>query len=157
MTQAIQSLQEGDRAPAFTLISDSGEKISLKDFKGQTVILYFYPKDMTPGCTQESCDFRDSFSAFKKAKAAIFGISRDSVERHRKFKEKYSLPFALLSDEDGKVCEAYGVWKEKSLYGRKFMGIERTTFVVGPDGKIAKVFSKVKVKGHVSAVLADCK
>jgi peroxiredoxin Q/BCP len=148
-------LKEGDRAPAFHLDSDSGEKIALKDFKGKTVVLYFYPKDMTPGCTQQACDFRDEFAKFKKKGAVVLGISKDSVERHVKFKEKYSLPFPLLADVEGKVCEAYGVWQEKSLYGRKFMGIVRTTFLIAPDGKIEKIFSKVKVKGHVEQMLGE--
>lgn len=145
-------LKEGDKAPAFTLPSDSGEKVSLKDFKGQTVVLYFYPKDMTPGCTTEACDFRDSVARFKKKKAVILGVSRDSAERHGKFRDKYDLNFPLLADEDGEVCEAYGVWQEKSLYGKKFMGIVRTTFVIGADGKIEKIFDKVKVKEHADAV-----
>ncbi len=146
-------LKEGDKAPAFRLKADDGRELSLKDFKGKRVVLYFYPKDMTPGCTQEACDFRDGAAKFKKGKAVVLGISRDSVERHRKFKEKYDLDFPLLADEDGAVCEAYGVWKQKSLYGRKFMGIERTTFVIGADGKIEKIFSKVKVKGHIDEIL----
>ncbi|MBI1859856.1 MAG: thioredoxin-dependent thiol peroxidase [Deltaproteobacteria bacterium] len=146
-------LKEGDKAPAFSLPTDSGETVSLKDFKGQTVVLYFYPKDMTPGCTIEACDFRDSLARFKKKKAVILGVSRDSTERHGKFREKYDLNFPLLADEDGTVCKAYGVWKEKSLYGRKFMGIERTTVVIDPQGKIQSIFSKVKVKGHAGAVL----
>ncbi len=146
-------LKEGDKAPSFSLTSDNGETVSLKDFKGKTVVLYFYPKDMTPGCTQEACDFRDQQDKFKKAKAIVLGVSRDSMGRHVKFREKYDLNFPLLADEDGKICNAYGVWKEKSLYGRKFMGIERTTFIIGPTGKIEKVFSKVKVKGHSEEVL----
>lgn len=148
-------LKEGDKAPSFSLTSDGGETVSLKEFKGKTVVLYFYPKDMTPGCTQEACDFRDQQAKFKKAKAVVLGVSKDSLERHVKFREKYELNFPLLSDEDGKVCEAYGVWKEKSLYGRKFMGIERTTFIIGPTGKIEKIFSKVKVKGHSEEVLGE--
>jgi peroxiredoxin Q/BCP len=148
-------LKEGDKAPQFTLLSDSGEKISLKDFKGQTIILYFYPKDMTPGCTQEACDFRDVTPRLKKSKTVVLGISRDSVTSHGKFRDKHELNFPLLADEDGTVTEAYGVWKEKSLYGRKFMGIERTTFIIGPDGVIQKVFGKVKVNGHVDAVLEE--
>ena len=146
-------IKEGDKAPAFSLYSDGNEKISLSDFKGKKVVLYFYPKDMTPGCTQEACDFQASLSQFKKKRAVVLGISKDSVERHDKFKEKYDLAFPLLSDLDGKICEAYGVWKEKSLYGRKFMGIERTTFIIDEKGKIAKIFPKVKVKGHSAAVL----
>lgn len=146
-------LKEGDRAPAFNVMADTGDKIALKDLKGKPVVVYFYPKDMTPGCTQESCDFRDDYSAFKRAGAVVLGVSKDPVESHKKFKEKHSLPFPLLADVDGKMCEAYGVWQEKSLYGRKFMGIVRTTVVIGPDGKIAKIFPKVKVKGHVAEVL----
>ena len=147
------TLKEGNKAPAFTLLSDSGEKVSLKDFKGKLVIIYFYPKDNTPGCTLESCDFRDSFVKLKKLNVVILGISKDSVESHLKFKTKYKFPFPLLSDPDGKVCELYDVWQEKMLYGRKFMGIVRTTFLIGPDGKIAQVFPKVRVKGHVDALL----
>jgi peroxiredoxin Q/BCP len=147
------SLKEGSKAPAFSLMSDSGDKINLKDLQGKTVVLFFYPKDMTPGCTQEACDFRDSFARLKKAGALVLGISKDSVESHQKFVAKHDLSFPLLSDEDGKICEAYDVWKEKSLYGRKYMGIERTTFVISPEGKIAKIFPKVKVDGHVDAVL----
>jgi peroxiredoxin Q/BCP len=146
-------IREGDRAPAFSLMSDSGEKVSLKDFKGQTVVLYFYPKDMTPGCTQQACDFRDSHKKFKKKDVVILGVSKDSIESHEKFIKKYSLPFPLLSDPDGKVCEAYGVWKEKSMYGRKYMGIERTTFVISPSGKVEKIFPKVKVKDHIESIL----
>ena len=146
-------LKIGDTAPAFSLKSDDGTMISSKELKGKTVVLYFYPKDMTSGCTLESCDFRDFFPKFKKQGVVILGISKDSVESHIKFKTKYLLPFSLLADTEGKMCEAYGVWKEKSMYGRKYMGIERSTFVVGPDGKIAAVYSKVKVTKHVEAVL----
>lgn len=150
-------LKEGDKAPSFSLPSDNGETISLKDLKGKTVVLYFYPKDMTPGCTQEACDFRDAQAKFKKSNAVVLGVSKDSVERHVKFQEKYDLNFPLLSDEDGSVCEAYGVWKQKSLYGKKFMGIERTTFIIGPTGKIEKIYPKVKVKGHAEEILAEVK
>jgi peroxiredoxin Q/BCP len=146
-------LREGDKAPAFTLQSGDGEKVSLKDFKGRTVVLYFYPKDMTPGCTQEACDFNDSAARLKKRGAVVLGVSKDSVESHRKFAAKHGLGFTLLSDPDGKACEAYGVWQEKSLYGRKFMGIVRTTFVISPQGKIEKIYEKVKVNGHVDQVL----
>lgn len=146
-------LKPGDRAPAFKLQSDQGETVSLKDLSGKTVVLYFYPKDMTSGCTQEACDFRDSFSQLKKKGIVVLGVSKDSVDSHVKFKEKYKLPFDLLSDAEGKACEAYGVWKEKSMYGRKYMGIERTTFVISPAGKISRIFPKVKVKGHVEEVL----
>jgi len=147
-------LREGQAAPKFQLMSDSGEKIGLKDFTGRTVVLYFYPRDMTPGCTQEACDFRDAFRDLGKLKAVVLGVSKDSVERHQKFKAKYKLNFPLLADVEGKVCEAYGVWKEKSLYGRKYMGIERMTFVIDPKGKIGAIFPKVKVKGHAEAVAA---
>lgn len=146
-------LKIGDKAPQFKLLTDTGEKVSLKDFSGKTVILYFYPKDMTPGCTTEACDFRDHENQFKKLKSVVLGISKDSVERHQKFKEKYDLPFTLLSDSEGKTCEAYGVWKEKSLYGKKFMGIERTTFIIDPSGRIEAIFPKVKVTGHIKALL----
>ena len=146
-------LKIGSKAPAFSLISDSGEKVSLKDFKGQTVILYFYPKDNTPGCTQQACDFRDAVVSLKRKKVAVLGVSKDGIESHRKFKGKHKLNFPLLSDPDGKVCETYGVWKEKSLYGRKFMGIERTTFVIDPSGKVVRIFPKVKVKGHIDEVI----
>lgn len=148
-------LKVGDKAPAFSLPDGEGKKVSLKDFKGKTVVLYFYPKDMTPGCTVEARDFRDQQPAYKKRKAVVLGVSRDSSERHEKFRAKYDLNFPLLADEDGEVCKTYGVWKEKSLYGRKFMGIERTTFVIDPNGKIAKIYPKVKVKGHAEAILAE--
>jgi peroxiredoxin Q/BCP len=149
-------LKEGSKAPSFTLLSDEGKKVSLKDFAGKTVILYFYPKDMTPGCTQEACDFNDTLPKFGK-KLAVLGVSKDGVESHAKFKAKHDLSFPLLSDPEGKVCEAYGVWQEKSLYGRKFMGIVRTTFVIDSNGKIAKIYPKVRVKDHVSEVLSFCK
>ncbi|MBI2712790.1 MAG: thioredoxin-dependent thiol peroxidase [Bdellovibrio sp.] len=148
-------LKEGDKAPLFNLVSDEGKKVALKDLKGKTVVLYFYPKDMTSGCTQEACDFRDLHPKFKKGDTVILGVSKDSVESHQKFKEKYALPFALLSDDSGEVCEKYGVWKQKSMYGRKYMGIERTTVVISPDGKIAKIYSKVKVKDHAQNVLNE--
>lgn len=148
-------LKEGQKAPSFNLESDEGKKIALKDFAGQNVILYFYPKDMTSGCTTEACDFRDSYSQLKKLKAVILGVSKDSVASHQKFKAKEKLNFPLLSDGEGKVCEAYGVWKEKSMYGRKYMGIERTTFLIGADGKIKKIYPKVKVTGHVDQIIKD--
>ena len=146
-------LEAGDKAPAFTLEDDQGRKVSLKDFVGSPVILYFYPKDATPGCTTEACDFRDAAPKWKRRKVQVLGISRDSVASHAKFRNKHELNFPLLADTDGIVCEAYGVWKEKSLYGKKFMGIERTTFVIDSKGVIAHVFRKVKVAGHVDAVL----
>lgn len=146
-------LKVGDKAPAFTLKDDTGTAVSLKDFKGKKVILYFYPKDLTPGCTVEACDFRDALSLIKKKKAVVLGVSKDSISLHEKFRDKHELNFPLLSDEDGKVCEAYGVWQEKSMYGKKYMGIARTTFVIGTTGKIEQIFEKVKVKGHSKEVL----
>jgi len=146
-------LKEGLKAPAFTLPDSNGEKVSLKDFAGKKIVLYFYPKDNTSGCTSEACAFRDEFLNFKKLKAAVLGVSADSVESHKKFSDKHELPFILLSDTDKKVLEKYGVWKEKSMYGRKYMGIERTTVVIDENGKIVKIFPKVKVTGHVEEVL----
>ncbi len=148
-------LKAGDTAPSFTLLNENGETVSLSSHRGKKVILYFYPKDSTPGCTQESCDFRDNFARVKSKGAVVYGISRDSVKSHQKFQSKYSFPFSLLSDEDGRVCEAYGVWKEKNLYGRKYMGIERTTFLIDGTGKVQKVYPKVKVTGHVDEVIGD--
>jgi len=147
-------LKAGDKAPDFKLIADNGETVSLKDYKGKKVVLYFYPKDMTTGCTAESCDFRDNIKKIEKKNAIVIGISADDIKSHAKFKEKYKLPFTLLSDETKKVLKAYGVWQEKSMYGRKYMGIVRTTFVIDEKGKIEKVFEKVKVEGHVDEVLA---
>ncbi|MDQ2999841.1 MAG: thioredoxin-dependent thiol peroxidase [Fibrobacterota bacterium] len=153
--EASYGPKTGSKAPAFKLSDDSGKTVSLSDFKGKKVILFFYPKDNTPGCTSESCDFRDNLNRFVESGAAVLGISADSVESHRKFKEKQGLNFPLLSDPDHKALDAYGVWQEKSLYGRRFMGIVRSTFVVDGNGKIAKVFPKVKVNGHVDEVLAS--
>ena len=150
---APKTLKVGKVAPKFTAIDDSGEKVSLASLKGKTVVLYFYPKDDTPGCTKEACDFRDSFTRLKKEGVVVLGVSKDSVKSHLKFKEKYKLPFQLLADEDGKLCQAYGVWKEKSMYGRKYMGIERSTFIIDSSGKIAKIFEKVSVTGHVDEIL----
>lgn len=147
------TLKLGDKAPGFSLLDDSGKTVSLSDFKGKKVVLYFYPKDSTPGCTTESCDFRDNLSKITKSKAVVLGLSADSVASHTKFKEKQNLNFPLLSDPEHQALEAYGVWQEKSLYGRKFMGIVRSTFIIDEKGKIAKVFPKVKVAGHVEEVL----
>ena len=149
------SLKVGDKAPDFTLPKDGGGKIALKDLKGKAVVLYFYPKDDTSGCTAEACAFRDAFPDFSKVKAAIVGISRDSVKSHDKFKAKHELPFTLASDEDGKVCEAYGTWVEKSMYGRKYIGIERATFLIDGKGVIRGIWRKVKVPGHADVVLRD--
>ena len=145
-------ITEGKSAPAFTLDTDTGDRLSLKDLKGRPVVLYFYPKDDTPGCTVEACEFRDAFPRFKGTKAVILGISPDSGKSHQKFKEKFGLPFTLLADEDHKIAEKYGVWQKKSMYGRTYMGIARTTFVIDKDGKVAKVFEKVKPKGHAEEV-----
>ncbi|HET6402599.1 MAG TPA: thioredoxin-dependent thiol peroxidase [Candidatus Kapabacteria bacterium] len=147
-------LKEGDKAPDFTAIDDSGNHVSLKDFRGKKVVLYFYPKDNTSGCTKEACDFRDNWARIKRKDAALLGVSPDSEKSHGKFKSKFDLNFPLLADEDKKLVNAYGVWKEKSMYGRKYMGVERTTFVIDEKGKIAKIFPKVKVAGHVDEVLA---
>jgi peroxiredoxin Q/BCP len=145
----------GKPAPDFTLPSSSGETVSLKSFKNKkTVVLYFYPKDDTPGCTKEACGFRDLTAEFEKVGAVILGISNDPVESHVKFRDKFKLPFELLADEDAAVSKAYGVYKQKNLYGKKSMGIERTTFVVDRTGRIAQIYPKVKVEGHVADVLA---
>ena len=146
-------LKVGDKAPVFTGIDDQGKKVELKNFRGKKVILYFYPKDNTPGCTQESCDFRDVISRIKKKDTVVLGVSPDSVASHQKFKVKFSLPFPLISDEDHKIAIAYGTWQEKSMYGKKYMGIVRSTFVIDGNGLIVQVYEKVKVKGHVDAVL----
>lgn len=143
----------GDMAPDFTLPTDNDGTLTLSDLRGKTVVLYFYPKDDTSGCTKESCAFRDALPDFEGIDATVIGISKDSVKRHDNFKKKYDLNFPLVSDTEGVACEAYGVWVEKSMYGRKYMGIERSTFVIDPDGKIAHVWRKVKVTGHVEAVL----
>lgn len=146
-------LKEGGKAPDFKLPSDTGDVVALKNLRGQKVILYFYPKDDTSGCTLEAKNFQEELAAFKKKGAVILGVSRDSVESHQKFKKKYGLKFALLSDEDGTVCEKYGVWVEKSMYGRTYMGIERTTFVIDEEGRLLRIFPKVKVDGHCGAVM----
>ena len=145
--------QVGDKAPDFDLPRDAGGSLSLASLKGKTVVLYFYPKAMTPGCTTEAEDFRDRSDAFKKIGAVVVGASKDSVARHDKFKAKHDLAFPLVSDADGALCEAYGVWVSKKLYGRDYMGIERATFLIDGDGVIRNVWRKVKVKAHAEAVL----
>lgn len=150
-------LQIGDQAIDFTLPAKNGELVTLSEFRGKMVVLYFYPRDLTPGCTTEACDFRDYSPEFEKLNTVIIGISRDPIKKHQKFAEKYQLPFLLLSDEDGTVCEQYGVLKEKNMFGRKVIGIERTTFVIDAAGKIAKIYRKVRVKGHVQEVLSFVK
>ena len=145
----------GKPAPDFTLPSSTGEAVSLKSFKNKkTVVLYFYPKDDTPGCTKEACGFRDLTAEFEKVGAVILGVSNDPVESHVKFREKFKLPFELLADEDAAVSKAYGVFKKKNLYGKSYMGIERTTFIIDRTGRIAQIYPKVKVEGHVADVLA---
>jgi peroxiredoxin Q/BCP len=147
-------LKEGDIAPEFSVNTNGGGKISLTDFKGKNVILYFYPRDDTPGCTREACAFRDNFSEFKKRGAIILGVSTDSAKSHDKFVEKFKLPFTLLADEDKKIVEAYGVWGEKSFMGRKYMGTNRVTFLIGPDGRIKKIWPEVRPDEHAQEVLA---
>lgn len=154
MAKTARTLQPGDPAPDFESLTDAGETFRLSDLKGKTVVLYFYPKADTPGCTKESCSFRDNMSRFRRRGVVIVGVSPDKVAKQARFKEKYGLPFTLLADEDHKIAQAYGVWKLKKNYGREYMGIERTTFIIGKDGKIARVFPKVKVDGHVDEVLA---
>ena len=151
------ALKKGDKAPAFNLPCDGGEKIKLSDLKGKKVVLYFYPKDSTPGCTQEGLDFKELHTKFKRAGAVILGASKDSVKRHDNFKEKQGFPFNLLSDEEGKLCNDYGVWVKKKNYGREYMGIERATFLIDEKGKIANIWHKVRVKGHAEEVLAALK
>jgi len=148
-------LKEGDQAPDIQLQTDTGEEFRLSDLKGKRVVLYFYPKADTPGCTTEACEFRDDITAFRKKGVAVVGISPDKPSAQEKFKAKYELSFPLLADEDKTAANAYGVWKEKNMYGKKVMGIERTTFIIGPDGKIQKIYPKVKAAGHAAAVLAD--
>ncbi|MCC6865859.1 MAG: thioredoxin-dependent thiol peroxidase [Ignavibacteria bacterium] len=148
-------LKIGDKAPDFSLIADNGELISLKDFRGRKVILYFYPKDMTSGCTQEACDFRDNIKKFDRKNTVVIGVSPDDTKSHLKFKDKYDLPFTLLSDLSKKMLNNYGVWMEKSMYGRKYMGVVRTTFVINEKGKIEKIYDKVKVQGHINEILND--
>jgi len=148
------TLKEGDPAPAFTANTSGGGKISLADFRGKNVILYFYPKDDTPGCTKEACAFRDHFADFKKKGAVVLGVSTDAVKSHDKFVEKFKLPFTLLADEDKKIVEAYGVWGQKCFMGRKYMGTHRVTFLIGPDGKIKKIWPTMKPDEHAEEVLA---
>jgi thioredoxin-dependent peroxiredoxin len=147
----------GKPAPKFEMPTDGGGKISLADLKGKRVVLYFYPKDDTPGCTTEACGFRDSLPDFKKVKATVIGVSRDSVAKHDKFKAKYELPFTLASDEDGKTSAAYDTWVEKSMYGRKYMGMERSTFLIDEKGIVRGMWRKIKIPGHVDEVLKAVK
>jgi len=146
-----------DKAPDFTLPDQNGHPVALKSFRGKTVVLFFYPKADTPGCTIEACGFRDAYKKIEKTGAVVLGISADSSQAQKKFEDKYDLPYTLLADSDRKVCEAFGVIKEKNMYGKKVMGIARTTFVIGPDGKVAHIFNNVKADGHAEEVLASVK
>ncbi|MFX0200380.1 MAG: thioredoxin-dependent thiol peroxidase [Candidatus Hodarchaeota archaeon] len=150
-------VNEGEEAPDFTLQADDERMVSLKDYRGKKVVLYFYPKDGTPGCTREAVEFRDKAIEFEREGAVILGVSKDSIKSHQKFKQKHELPFTLLSDPEGKVLELYGVWKKKSLYGRTFMGTERTTFLIDEEGVVKKAYRKVKAKGHAQVCLLDLK
>jgi peroxiredoxin Q/BCP len=147
-------LKAGDVAPDFSVATSGGGKVSLADFKGKPVILYFYPKDDTPGCTKEACAFRDGFAEFKKRGAVVLGVSTDPVKSHDKFVEKFQLPFTLLADVDKRIVTAYGVWGEKSFMGRKYLGTHRVTFLIGPDGRIKKIWPRVKPEEHAAEVLA---
>jgi peroxiredoxin Q/BCP len=149
------TLKEGDAAPDFSAQTNNSGKISLADFRGQNVILYFYPKDDTPGCTKEACAFRDAYADFKKRGAVVLGVSTDPVKSHDKFVEKYKLPFTLLADEDQKIVRDYGVWGEKEFMGKKYFGTHRVTFLIGPDGKIKKIWPKVKPEEHAAEVLRE--
>jgi peroxiredoxin Q/BCP len=150
-------IEEGKKAPAFTLTADDGSKVKLADLQGRPVVLYFYPKDDTPGCTKEACAFRDRKAELEKAGAIVLGVSPDTVEKHVAFREKYSLNFRLLADTEHAVAEKYGAWREKNMYGKKSMGIQRSTFLIGADGKVAKVWAKVQVEGHDAQVLEALK
>lgn len=148
------TLQAGDRAPAFSLKDDNGQTVSLDQFKGKTVVLYFYPKDETPGCTREACDFRDSMTKFQRKDVVILGVSKDSVDSHKKFKNNHELPFPLLADENTEVCQKYGVWGERRMMGKKYMGIERTTFIIDKAGNVQHIWRGVKVEGHIEDILS---
>ncbi|TKC16026.1 thioredoxin-dependent thiol peroxidase [Robertmurraya kyonggiensis] len=147
------TIEKGQLAPDFELPASDGKQVKLSDFRGKHVVLYFYPKDMTPGCTTEACDFRDQNKSFEELDAVVLGVSPDPVARHEKFIEKYGLPFTLLADEDHEVAEQYGVWKLKKNFGKEYMGIERSTFIIDKEGKVARVWDKVKVSGHVEEAL----
>lgn len=149
----MSELHPGDMAPDFTLPASGGVTLTLSQLRGQPVVLYFYPKDDTPGCTKEACSFSENLSAFNRVKAKIVGVSKDSVKSHDKFITKYGLNFPLVSDENGEVCDAYGTWIEKSMYGRKYMGIDRATFLIDAQGRIAKIWRGVKVPGHTEEVI----
>jgi peroxiredoxin Q/BCP len=152
--EPVLKLKVGDKAPAFTVATNGGGSVSLADYHGKHVVLYFYPKDDTPGCTKEACAFRDGFAAFKKKGAVVLGVSPDPVKSHDKFVEKFKLPFTLLADTEKKIVEAYGVWGEKTFMGRKYMGTFRVTFLIGPDGVIKQIWPTVKPEEHADEVLA---
>ena len=146
-------MEINDKAPEFTSLDQNGEKIALKDFHGRWVVLYFYPRADTPGCTIEACSFRDSFKKLQRTDAVVLGVSPDTPKAQKKFEEKYDLPFTLVADDDKTICNAYGVIQEKNMYGKKVMGVARTTFIIGPDGRIKHIFKKVKPEGHADEVL----
>ncbi|UYO36315.1 thioredoxin-dependent thiol peroxidase [Bacillus zhangzhouensis] len=151
------TIEVGQQVPDIELTSDNGEKVKLSDFKGKHIVLYFYPKDMTPGCTTEACDFRDRHQSFAELDAVIIGVSPDSQDKHQKFKEKHDLPFLLLVDDEQKLSEAFGVWKLKKNFGKEYMGIERSTFLINKEGTLVKEWRKVKVKDHVEEALEELK
>ncbi len=151
------AIQKNQSAPDFLLNDENGSPHRLSDYKGRAVVLYFYPKDDTPGCTAEACEFRDDYSVYRDAEVTILGVSPDTEKSHTKFKQKYDLPFTILSDVDHQVCDLYGVWGEKNMYGKKYFGVKRTTFLIDPEGKIVEVFENVKPKGHSTQVLAALK
>jgi len=151
------ALKIGDKAPDFSLISDQNKLVSLKDLRGKKIVLYFYPKDNTPGCTREACDFRDAICDFQSEQIEIIGISKDHPEKHQQFKQKFNLPFTLLADTQGTTCEAYGIFKKKSLFGKSFLGIQRTTFLIDEQGIIQAIWPNVKVTGHIEKILKTLK
>ncbi|HEY5914691.1 MAG TPA: thioredoxin-dependent thiol peroxidase [Verrucomicrobiae bacterium] len=153
--EIVLELKEGDTAPGFTSTTQDGSKVSLSDLAGKKVVLYFYPRDDTPGCTKEACAFRDEFAEFKKKGAVVLGVSVDSGKSHARFAEKYRLPFTLLADEDKSIVQKYGVWGEKKFMGRKYMGTHRVTFLIGPDGRIRKIWPKVKPEEHAREVMEE--
>ena len=150
-------IEQGNKAPPFSVVTDGGGTVSLDDHKGKNIVLYFYPKDMTPGCTAEAEDFRDAIGDFENANTVVIGVSKDSVRRHDNFKAKHDLPFTLISDERGRICEVYGVWQKKKNYGREYMGVVRSTYLIDSKGIVAKAWSNVRVKGHVKKVLEATK
>ena len=151
----MTELREGEKAPKFTGNDQNGKSVSLSDFSGKNLILFFYPKDMTPGCTAEACNLRDNFTKLKKKGFELLGISPDSIVRHQKFIEKYNLPFKLIADEEKKILQDYGVWGEKKMYGRSYMGVYRTTFIIDKEGTIIKIFLKVKTNDHSAQILSE--